>query len=431
MGNNDTRQHLAQITDPGLFEKLATAVLREADTDCRRFAHVGVNEEGKPIKSPVDGIMYTSVDGRRCMLAVHHTTCRLRDLQRKWLSDSDSDLKKTLAELRKQREETPDLKAVLILTTNKEPGVKLIHEVERAACKAGIHIEIWPGSALAHILDFDPKGQWIRKTFLGIDPSHLSEELLSELSKRSVESVPFLDDPKRWVDRDVDEELRNRIEGQVQFVLGDSGLGKSVACWKYLQQHVQAGGFGLVVTDDVLGTSLTVEDVVERTLRNLQPTLDYGAGRAALALASENQQIFLVIEDINRSVQPARLVEKLADWSAHATMEKFCRNWRILCPVWHRTMALANSKAGQIVNESAVVVASFTQQEGIEAVKKRWHHGVTDLEAEAVASALGLDPLLIALYEDSNATLDPESVIHSYIEHALEKVEASVGKLHR
>ena len=426
MDQNDTRQRLTQITDPGHFEKLATAVLREEDALCRRISHVGVNAEGKTVSSPVDGIVYTSLDGRRHMLAVHHTICRLGDLRRKWLSDPDSDLHKTVGQLTAQREKTLELGATLILTTNKDPTVQLIHEVESAGRETGIEIIVWTGSALAHFLDFDPKGQWIRKTFLGVEPTQLSEESLRELSVRSVGSAPFLDDPERWVDRDVDEKLRKHVESRVQFVLGDSGVGKSVACLKCLQRHVQEGGFGLVVTDEVLGTSLTVENAVERTLRNLQPTLADGVGRDALSLTSENEQFLLVIEDINRSVQPARLVETLVAWSMRATTEKDRRGWSILCPVWPRTIALANRNAGKTENESALVVASFALGEGIAAVKRR-RHGVTDLEAEAVASALGFDPLLIALHEDSDAKPDPESVIHSYIERALERVAASMG----
>ena len=426
MDENDTRLRLTQITDPGHFEKLATAVLREEDDHCRRLAHVGVNEEGKTVRSPVDGIVYTSVDDRRHMLAVHHTTCRLKDLRGKWLSDPNSDLHKTLGELRAQRERTPELGATLILTTNKDPAVGLVHEVERAGREAGIEIRVWSGSALAHFLDFEPKGQWIRKTFLGVDPTHLSEELLNELSVRSVRSAPLLDDPEWWVDRDVDEKLRYRVEGHVQFVLGESGVGKTVACLKCLQQHVQAGGFGLVVTDEVLRTSVTVEDAVERTLRNLQPTLAGGAGSEALSLTSENKQFLLVIEDINRSAQPARLVETLAVWSVRATTEKDRRRWRILCPVWPRTIALASSNADKTTNESAIVVTSFGQEEGLAAVKRR-RPKVTDLEAEAVASALGFDPLLIALHGDSDAIPDPDSVIYSYIERAIERITASAG----
>ena len=425
MDENDTRQRLTQITDPGHFEKLATAVLREADVRCRRLAHVGVNAAGKTVKSPVDAIVYTSIDGQRHMLAVHHTICRSSDLRGKWLSDPDSDLNKTLSELRAQREKTPELKATLILTTNKEPQVALVHQVEGAGREAAIEIRVWSGSALAHFLD-QPKGQWIRKTFLGVEPTHLSEESLSELSALCVGSAPLLDNPERWVDRDVDEKLRNRVEGRVQFVLGESGVGKTVACLKCLQRHVQAGGYGLVVRDEVLRTSLTVEDAVERTLRNLQPTLAGGAGNEALSLTSEKEQLLLVIEDINRSTQPARLVETLAAWRARATREKDGRRWRILCPVWPRTIALASSNAGKIAYESAVGVALFSQREGTAAVKRR-RRGVTDLEAEAVATSLGFDPLLIALHGDSDAIPDPESVIHSYIERALQRVAASVG----
>ena len=260
----------------------------------------------------------------------------------------------------------------------------------------------------------------------GVDPTRLSKELLGELSVRSLDLAPLPDDPERWVDREVDEKLRHRVEDRVQFVLGDSGAGKSVACLKCLQQHVQAGGFGLVVADEVLGTSLTVEDAIERTLRNLQPTLAGGAGSEALSLTSENEQFLLVIEDINRSAQPARLVETLAAWSARATTGKGSRRWRILCPVWPRTIALASSNADKIANEAAVAVASFAQREGIAAVKRR-RPGVTVLEAEAVASALGFDPLLIALHGGSDATPEPETVIQSYIERELQRVAASDG----
>ena len=423
---DDTQQLLAQITDAGHFEKLATAVLREEDAHCRRLAHVGINAKGKTVRSPVDGIVYGSVDGQRHMLAVHHTTCQIRDLRRKWLTDPDSDLRKTLRERKAQRENAPELGATLILTTNKDPQVKLIHDVESAGGEAEIEIKIWTGSALAHFLDFDPKGQWIRKRFLGVAPSRLSRELLGELSVRSVELAPLPDGPDRWVEREVDTKLRNGVVHRAQFVLGDSGSGKSVACLKCLQQHVQAGGFGLVVTDEVLGTSLTVEDAIGRTLRSLQPSLAGDDASEALSLTSENEQILLVIEDINRSAQPARLVEKLAAWSTRATLGRGGVRWRILCPVWPRTMALASSNTGKIANEAVVLVASFARSEGIAAVKRR-RPGATDLEAEELASALGFDPLLIALHGGSDATPEPGTVIHSYIERELQRVAAADG----
>ena len=47
---------------------------------------------------------------------------------------------------------------------------------------------IWSSSYLAHYLDYDAKGQWIRSRFLGIEQERLSVELLHELSQRSLEN---------------------------------------------------------------------------------------------------------------------------------------------------------------------------------------------------------------------------------------------------
>ena len=427
MDDNDTRRRLSTITDPGHFEKLATAVLREADEHYRRFAHVGVNEQGKTVRSAVDAIAYASIDGRRHMLAVHHTTCGLRDLRRKWLTDPDSDLCKTIREVSAQRDATPELEATLILTTNKEPTVELIHDVDRTAREAGIDVKVWPGSALAHFLDIEPRGQWIRKTFFGVGPLHLSEQLLSELSVRSVSSAQLPDDPRRWVDRYIDTSLKSRLDDHLQFVLGDSGVGKSVACLKCLQQHIQAGGFGLIITDEVLAASFTVEDAIERMLRSLQPTLTVGVGSEALTITPNHEKFLLVVEDISRSAQPTRLVEKLTSWSIRARTGKDRCRWRILCPVWPQTIAQANDSVHRLASESWIVVASFAQDEGVAAVKRR-HPRITDLEAESVASALGFDPLLIALHGDNEGIPESESVIHEYIERSLARVSTSSGR---
>lgn len=56
MSVQKTVQALAGITDAGLFECLATAILRDANPIYRSLVHPGVNEEGKTVKSPLDGI---------------------------------------------------------------------------------------------------------------------------------------------------------------------------------------------------------------------------------------------------------------------------------------------------------------------------------------------------------------------------------------
>jgi hypothetical protein len=53
-----TEKVLAAITDEGLFERLSTAILREANPAYHALVHTGVNVDGKTAKSPVDGICF-------------------------------------------------------------------------------------------------------------------------------------------------------------------------------------------------------------------------------------------------------------------------------------------------------------------------------------------------------------------------------------
>lgn len=85
MENRETERTLAAITDQGLFEQLATAVLREADSHYHLLVHSGVNLDGKTIRSPVDGIAFVPGANPPHMIAVHHTTCKRDDLENKWL----------------------------------------------------------------------------------------------------------------------------------------------------------------------------------------------------------------------------------------------------------------------------------------------------------------------------------------------------------
>ena len=78
---------LAGITDQGKFELLATAVLREANPIYHALVHPGVNVDGRTVKSPLDGICFVGCATPPHMIAVHHTTARIDDLEGKWLHD--------------------------------------------------------------------------------------------------------------------------------------------------------------------------------------------------------------------------------------------------------------------------------------------------------------------------------------------------------
>ena len=426
MDHSDTRRRLDRITDAGSFEELATAVLRERDPRCRRLAHVGVNAAGRTVNSPSDAIGYFSDDGSLRLMAVHHTTCKRDGLRSKWLTDTDSDFQKTLCVFHDQRARIAELRATLILTTNREPREDLVHDIQVAGHEAGIDIEVYTRSDIAHFLDAEPRGQWLRQKYLGVAQTQLSRELLHELSAKSIEDR--LPDAGRWIQRDFDERLASHSRDPVSFVVGESGMGKTVACRKCLESHIEDGGFGLLVTAEMLGESRTLADAVDATLRELHPRLAVGAGREAFALASGASPLLVVVEDVNRAASPARVLEKLASWGKSAQENNERVRWRVLCPVWPRTTALLSDNAQKFLNSSSISLSSFSEEEGIAAVQRRCAEPLPPLDAQAVATALGYDPLLIALHADEDSQPKPNAVIQSFVERSLGRLATGNGQ---
>ena len=74
MEANDTTRKISEITDEALFERLATAVLREAKAEYASLLHPGVNPAGKTIKGPVDAIAFVPDVDPPHMVVAHHTT---------------------------------------------------------------------------------------------------------------------------------------------------------------------------------------------------------------------------------------------------------------------------------------------------------------------------------------------------------------------
>jgi hypothetical protein len=84
MNDTETNRILAGFRDQGLFERLATSVLRAAEPCYASLVHPGVNAEGKTVRSPLDGITFVPRADPPHMIAVHHTTCSADKLESKW-----------------------------------------------------------------------------------------------------------------------------------------------------------------------------------------------------------------------------------------------------------------------------------------------------------------------------------------------------------
>lgn len=441
----DTARKLADMTDEGAFERLATAVLRQSDERFRSLSHPGVNADGKTVKSPVDGIAFVPGATPAQMIAVHHTICAAKDLEKKWLHDPATvvprgksgqptapagDIVKTIEIVAEERKRTPDVQATLILTTNQEPGEALVRDVHAAAAAAGIAIDIWARSRLADVLDNEPRGQWLRKQFLGIDQVQLSEEMLIELSRKSLELYSPPDRPEAWVERSLDKAIENADDEQIVFVIAGSGAGKSVACYKRLGANVSAGGFSLILADEAIASSLSLEQAVERTLSQLDPSLATGCGGVALQLASPGRRLLLAVEDINRSGRGAALIEKIARWEGDRFKKDGTVSWQLLCPVWPQVMSSLGDDARRRIDNRAVVGAVFSAQEGAEAVERRRTidgGAITRLEAVRISEALGHDPLLIALHDPAKVP-DTAQTISQFVEVSLQRLASLKGE---
>ena len=331
----------------------------------------------------------------------------------------------------KERKKFPDLQATLVLTTNREPSAAVISEVEAAGRAHDIEIDLWSCSRLAHFLDNYPVGHWIRRQFLQIEQELLSPELFHELSLKSLKvNPPPGDDAEAWIPRALDETLALSFHRDVTFVVAGTGQGKSVACYRRLVSHVQVGGFGLVLSHDVVAEAMTLDQAIANTLRQLHPALASDE-ETALSICSPECPLLLVVEDINRADRTQFLAEKIARWSRIQAKTEDKSNWEskwhLLCPLWPETLALLGDQARKGIEPLLISAGGFSENEGRDAVLARARlvgNELSPLSALSISESLGHDPLLIALYDFDN-TPDPSQVIGQFVDASLSRTAAA------
>ena len=445
---NQTIRALSQITDEGLFERLATAVLRQAVPALYgNLTHPGMNTDGKTVKSPVDGIAFVKGEDPPHMVTAHHASGTSDDLRKKWLNDPSTiaprkgpkptapagDVIKVAKITNEEGSRTPGLRVTLALTTNREPPEDLTREVEAAGKRYGINIDIWSCSRIAHYLDNDLDGEWLRKTFLGIEQQRLSKQLLHQLSLASLQSLPLMAQGDNLVDRELDRIVAHESPHPVAFLVGESGLGKTVACYKRLKNHVDQGGCGLVLTHEILATHRTLDQALDAELRKLHACLEPDAGAKARALCSPDDPLLILVEDVNWTDRPALLLERLAGWSptrgSNASAER--SDWQLYCPVWPKVLATISEEARKRIDAVSMAVLPFTAGEARAAVQRRGrlvHVSLSPLEADNLAESLGNDPLLIALYDLAQKP-ELQHVIRDFIDGNLQRIASVLGNI--
>ena len=419
----DTRNKLGKIASPDAFEALATAVLREAEPLYASIIHVGTNSDGRAIRSPVDGIAIYRAEGNRRLLMAQHTITARKDLKGKWLDQTKGDVFKAKAILAQERGRNAVEDATLVLTCTCDPSEDLIRDVHAAAGSA-LAVDLWPASRIADFLDRHPEGQWLRQRQFGDPAIRLSSSQAREISAKSVADYLPLVSRAEAIPRLLDSSLvRFAKESRgAGFVIGESGLGKSVALRRLCDEWLSNGGIAFVMPHEFVEQASTIEQAICSCLRQWSPELELGCGHAALSLASIEHPLLIVVEDVNRSSNPQRIVERLVGWSvAKKEGEKGSagtHSWRLLCPVWRGNSGLSDSQLKDHVAQRSFVVDRFERSEAVAAIaSKASTAGVslTELEQNDLAEALGDDPLLIGLNRQWSAP-SSDDAIRSYID---------------
>lgn len=436
MSGTDTKgtlQALTAMTSPGEFERLAIAVLRRATPHYTGVVHTGVNAFGQTVKDPLDGILSRTLKEPPEFIIVEQTL--EKNLEKKWLNRPKSKGPKTvLGDVHKAVDKSKVIRAdhesaviTLVLTTNQTVKSELFTDVSKVCILEKIELEVWELHRLSDFLDTHPDGQWIRKQYLGISQERLSSDLLLELCSTSIEqhrATLFEEHCSAFITRKVDRQLANALEapgGSLVMLVGESGLGKSTAVHQLLGDRTAAGSPAIWLPAELVERNPTLESALSDWLKKLYPSVQDNAGAEALRLSESSGGLYVVIDDINRSSSPTRLLEKIVAWSFQPAQEGGRRTARITCPLWNRTFdSLPRSLRTKLASH-VVLCEAMSEREGIALLQKQWQEekAITDLDASEIVAALGGDPLLLVLWTrpitSKKQQPTPLALIESYI----------------
>ena len=453
-----TSEELEKITDTSRFELLATAVLCKAEKDYRAILHSGLNAQGQPRKSPVDGFCRVPNSNPPHFILVEHTT--EDKLDKKWLFDhrnvtpskkgrkkklsesDDGDLLKAGQLSSTYKAEFPDARFTVVLTTNQGLQPDFCLEVEKKAEELEVSVDFWDRSRIARFLDTETEGQWLRKEYLGIEAEMLSENLLRNLCDKSLSEYrkQFLTSPDRWVSRHIYQQAEKAVENQncsISLLIGNSGSGKSAAAYQVAKKYLEEGGYSLWLSENVLGSSDSLENALDKALHDLYPSLMSDAGNAALKLLKDGKRLLLIADDVNRTNSPANLLQKLINWSKlfpsqDPNTKTTLSNQLLICPVWSDIVRKINLDVDKTTWISSVFVGTMSAEEGLEAVKDallRNRIELTNSEVNSLAEKLGNDPILIGLFDDLLPKIEygklsqvAENAIDSFISEVIENM---------
>jgi len=196
-----------------------------------------------------------------------------------------------------------------------------------------------------------------------------------------------------------------------------------------------AGGYGLWVPAELIKECTSLENAIDKILRTLYPHLLPDAGKAALQLIPEGLPFLVVVDDINQTEDPLKVVRKLLSWSkplkstSTSDSKPSFSPYFVVCPVWPHVWGLIDQDFSKATWMDTVFIGPLTSMEGESAVRvaaSQRGPGITTTEAIALAREMGNDPFLIGSFY-SLLSDDQFHDLHALTEDVIEKfIESSL-----
>ena len=394
-----TAQALQRITDRGKFELLVADVLWVAEPRYRSLLSTGVNAQGEPVRGVVDGVARVpgAVPPQLLMLAT--TTINPGRLSGKFAED----LRKAAELATRLRKTTGDASFTLILATNECLSVKLFERIHELAAAEKIDLDLWDQGRLARFLDLDPRGQWIRRHFLGIKASMLSPKLVQSLSTSSLGEYAscLLVDPRELMERSrvdtIVETLANEATTLVAIV-AESGYGKSTAILQALHRRQHAGDTALWVTADHIAAAASPATLIANVLADLNGApVDDPLSFFQRSRSTSRKRLLLAVDDLNRADGSQALLRKVVQWAkmisqARETVPAI----GFIVPLWPNVFHSIESDARHTDWQETIELSRFTRRETLDVLTSS---GTPATVIHDVADHLGDDPFLVGRFQ--------------------------------
>lgn len=427
-----TEEALFQITDSTKFEKLASAIIAIDMPELNSIIELGINRLGKTIKGPLDG--FGKILDKNEFIQIHHTTTAKTRLRKKWLGRKTpkspaGDLIKALEHTKKIKLQNADAKFKIVLTSNQTLDQGLIDEIYAYGTKYNLEIVIYEQSRIARLLNLTSHGQWLRKEYLGIEAELVSRELLFNVCQNSFfEYKSYLSlYSEDILGRDGFQKTDELFgDSQICFLKGNSGYGKSSICLKYFEKSLASGQLVLWLPENLLSDALSIEEALENLLTRIYPKLLRGSS-SEIKKILQQERLVIIVDDVNRSQSPARLVDKLIRWVA--TKEASSSPWLFLCPVQPLNLILAALKFKNDKEKNIQIrdVEQLSVQEVTSILRISLKQEVLTPEiCTNLAEILNYDPILIGIFctlvkEQDEIVLEEyaKDIVVKYFYHAL------------